>query len=262
MLNEDVHGIVPNGSTGEFTAMSHDERRLVAEITLDQVSGRVPVVPHIGAMTAAEAISLGKHAEESGSAGVMLVAPYYEPLDLAETLDFYRTVAGALSMPVMIYNLPVATGVNLLPSQVAALAREVENIQYVKDTSGDLSQASELIHEHGDVIKTFVGLDTLYFSSLAIGATGSVNGAANFIAPELVAIYDAVQEGDLAGARKIWVSVYPIMKFLVSGGYVSGVKGAMDIAGKSVGKPRLPIHPLPEDRHPEIVAALQHLASN
>lgn len=246
-----VHGIVPNGSTGEFPTQSFDERRQVVEITLDQVAGRVPVVPHIGAMTAGEAIRLGRHAEELGAAAVMVVSPYYEPLDLEETKDYYRRVAGALSVPVMVYNLPVATGVNLAPSEVAALAHEVETIRYVKDTSGDFNQGCELIHGYGDVIKTFVGLDTLYFAALAEGGAGSVNGAANFIAPELAAVYDATRAGDVETAGKVWASAYPVMKFLVSGGYVAGVKGAMDVIGRSAGDPRLPIHPLSDERRAE-----------
>lgn len=257
-----VHGIVPNGSTGEFTALSPEERRHVVEVTIDQVAGRIPVVPHIGAMTPSEAIALGRHAETSGASGVMLVAPYYEPLDTMEVMDFYRRVAGSLSIPVMIYNLPVATGVNLLPAQVAQLASEVDTIQYVKDTTGDLSQAAELIHGYGDVVKTFVGQDTLYFTALVEGSAGSVNGAANIIASPLVAVYDQVKAGQLAAARTTWESVYPVMKFLVSGGYVSGVKAALDVAGYSIGDPRLPIHPASSERRAEIEAALKHLAAS
>jgi 4-hydroxy-tetrahydrodipicolinate synthase len=256
-----VHALVPNGSTGEFPTQTHDERRRVVEITLDQAAGRVPVVPHIGAMTAADAIRLGRHAEEHGAAGVMVVSPYYEPLDLDETKDYYRRVAGALSLPVMIYNLPVATGVNLPPREVAALAREVDTIRYVKDTSGDFNQGCELIHEHGDVIKTFVGLDTLYFAALVEGGAGSVNGAANFIAPELAAVYDAARAGDLETAGKVWASVYPVMKFLISGGYVAGVKGAMDVIGRSAGDPRLPIHPMSGERRAEFSRIWQTLQS-
>lgn len=256
-----VHGLIPNGSTGEFTTLSHDERRRVTEIVIDQAGGRVPVIPQIGALTIKETVALAKHAEQAGAAAVMAVSPFYEPLDVEETCDFFRKVAGALSIPMMIYNIPVATGVNLLPAQVAGLAREVDQIQYVKDTSFDFSQASELIHEYGDVVKTFVGMDTLYFATLLVGGAGAVNGAANLITPELVAIYDAVQAGDLPGARAKWDLVYPIMKFLTSGPYAQGVKGASAIAGHPLGEPRAPLHPMDEERRDEIESALKRLAA-
>jgi len=255
-----VHGLVPCGSTGEFVAQSDAERRQTVEIVIDAAAGRVPVVPHVGALTTPEAVALAKHAEASGAAGVMVVAPFYEPLDLEETIAYFRAVADAVSVEIMIYNLPVATGVNLEPAVVASLAREVPNITMVKDTSGDMGQATKLIHDFGDVVKTFVGQDNLYFAALAEGGAGSVNGAANFITPQLVAVYDAVQAGRLTDARKIWDEVFPIMQFLVSGGYVAGVKGTFDELGQSIGDPRLPILPLSAERRAEIRTILSNLS--
>jgi 4-hydroxy-tetrahydrodipicolinate synthase len=192
-ISAGAHGLVPCGSTGEFAAMSPDERRAVVEVVLDQAGGRVPVIAHVGAMTTRDAVGLAKHAETSGAAAVMAVAPYYEPLTVGEIKHYFRAVAGAVTIPVVLYNLPVATGVNLTPDDVADLARDTENIRYVKDTTGDLSQAARLIHDYGDVIKTFVGWDTLFFASLLEGSPGSIVGAANFITPQLRAVYDAVQ---------------------------------------------------------------------
>jgi 4-hydroxy-tetrahydrodipicolinate synthase len=251
-----VHGLVPGGSTGEFAAMSGDERRQVTEVVIDQAGGRVPVVPHVGAMTTREAIGLAQHAEQAGAAGVMVVAPYYEPLTVAETKAYHRAVASAITVPVVVYNLPIATGVNLAPADVAELAGQVGNIRYLKDTTGDFSQAAVLVHEYGDVISTFVGHDTLFFAALVEGAAGSIVGAANFIAPDLVAIWDAVKAGDVAGAQARWQSIYPIMQFLVSGGYVTGVKGALELLGRSVGAPRAPIEPLGGDRADKLKAIL------
>lgn len=252
-----AHGLVPAGSTGEFAAMSGEERRRVAEVVIDQAAGRVPVVPGVGAMTTREAISLARHAEASGAAGVLAVAPYYEPLDLAETKRYFCDVADAVSLPVVVYNLPVATGVNLAPDDIRELALTCQNISYVKDTTGDLSQASRLIRDHGDVVKTFVGWDTLLLSSLVEGAPGSIVGAANINAAELVAMYDAVQDDRLKEARAIWAAEYPLMNFLVSGGYVAGVKGALDLAGRSVGHPRQPIAPLSDTRRQELSAIME-----
>lgn len=134
-IDEGVHGVIPCGSTGEFTTLTNDERRLVTEIVIDQTAGRVPVVPHIGALTAGEAIALGKHAEQKGADAVLTVAPFYEPLTPDDAMNYHRSVAGALSVPSMIYNIPIATGVNIDPELIGQLAREVEQIKYIKDTS-------------------------------------------------------------------------------------------------------------------------------
>jgi 4-hydroxy-tetrahydrodipicolinate synthase len=256
-----VHGLVPGGSTGEFAAMTGDERRQVTEVVIDQAAGRVPVVPHVGAMTTREAIGLARHAEQAGAAGVMVVAPYYEPLTVAETKAYHRAVASAISIPVVVYNLPIATGVNLAPADVVELAGQVGNIRYLKDTTGDFSQAAVLVHQHADVISTFVGHDTLFYAALLEGAAGSIVGAANFIAPDLVSIWDSIKAGEAAAARSTWESVYPIMQFLVSGGYVTGVKGALDLLGRSVGAPREPIEPLGDDRADELKGILARYGS-
>ncbi|MGO4428502.1 dihydrodipicolinate synthase family protein, partial [Streptomyces sp. MCAF7] len=136
-----VDGVVACGSTGEFAAMSAAERRQVVETVVDQAAGRVPVVAQTGALSTREAVELSRHAQAAGASVLMVVAPYYEPLTLDETLHYLRTVADAVDVPIMLYNLPGATGVNLSPETVGQLAREVENIQYIKDTSADMAQA-------------------------------------------------------------------------------------------------------------------------
>jgi 4-hydroxy-tetrahydrodipicolinate synthase len=255
-----VHGLVPCGSTGEFAAMSAAERRNVVDIVLDQTRGRVPVISHVGAMTTREAVELARHAEASGAAAVMAVAPYYEPLTVGEIKHYFRAVADAVSVPVVLYNLPVATGVNLTPADVDDLARGTENIRYVKDTTGDLSQAARLIHDYGDVITTFVGWDTLFFASLVEGAPGSIVGAANFLTPQLRAVYDAVQADDLATARSHWLPIFGVLQFLVSSGsYVAAVRGALDILGDSAGPARAPIEELPAGRRTELETLLKNL---
>ncbi len=255
-----VHGLVPCGSTGEFAALTAAERRTVVDVVIDQAGGRVPVVPHVGAMSTGEAIAHAKHAEQAGAAGLMVVAPYYEPLDLQETKRYFLDVASSVQVPIMVYNLPVATGVNLAPDEVAALARQAQNIKYVKDTSGDFSQAARLIHDHGDVLSTFVGWDTLYLAALVEGGAGSVNGAANFITPQLVDVYDKVQAGQITEAKQTWNEIFPLMQFLVSGGYVAAVKAALRILGYPAGASRQPIGDLPEERRNELEGILKTLA--
>ena len=256
-----IHGLVPCGSTGEFTSLSLDERKLVLEIVLDETAGRVPVVAHTGAMTTREAVSLSLHAERAGASAVMLVAPYYEPLTLNEVSRYYQDVAGSVGVGVMVYNLPAATGVNLNPEEIAKLAALVPNIRYVKDTSGDMSQAARLIHEYGDVISTFVGLDTLYFASILEGASGSVLGTGNLLPSELAAIWDALQAQELERARAMWAEIFPLMRFLVSGSYVAGLKSGLEILGFPIGVPRAPLEALGERQLSDLKTILSALPS-
>ncbi len=243
-----IHGLVSCGSTGEFTSLSIDERKLVLEIVLDETAGRVPVVAHTGAMTTREAVVLSQHAERAGASAVMVVVPYYEPLTLNEVSRYYQEVAASVGLSVMVYNLPAATGVNLSPPEIAKLAVSVPNIRYVKDTSGDMSQAAQLIHEYGDVVSTFMGFDTLYFASIVEGASGSVLGTANLVPNELAAIWDALQAQELERANALWAEVFPLMRFLVSGGYVAALKGGLEILGFPIGVPRAPLEALGEPR--------------
>ena len=239
-----VHGVVACGSTGEFSALTGDERRLVVETVVDQAAHRVPVVAQTGSTSTAEAVTLSRHAQSVGADVIMPVAPYYEPLSLAETTNYLRRVAGSVEIPVMLYNLPGATGVDLSPEVVATLAREVENIRFIKNTSSDMAQAAQLIHHYGDLVGTFLGWDSLILSSLVSGAAGVMAGTANVVPAEIVAVYDAVQAGDLQTARQAWSRVYPLLDAALSVNYVAAVKLALDAAGFPAGPTREPVLPL------------------
>jgi 4-hydroxy-tetrahydrodipicolinate synthase len=255
-----VHGVVACGSTGEFSALSGDERRLVVETVVDQAAHRVPVIAQTGSTSTSEAIALSRHAQSVGADVVMPVAPFYEPLSLAETTHYLRRVASSVEIPVMLYNLPGATGVDLSPDTVAALAREVENIRYIKNTSPDIAQAAQLIHHYGDLVGTFLGWDTLILSSLASGAAGVMAGTANVVPTEIVAVHDAVKAGDLEAARQAWARVYPLLDAALSVNYVAAVKVALEAAGFPAGSPREPVLPLdPADaaRITELAAAFR-----
>jgi 4-hydroxy-tetrahydrodipicolinate synthase len=242
-----VHGVVACGSTGEFSALTVDERRLVVETVVDQTAHRVPVIAQTGATSTAEAIRLSRHAQSAGADVVMPVAPYYEPLSVEETLTYLRAVAGSVDIPVMLYNLPVATGVDLHPDTVGALAREVENIRYIKNTTVDMAQSAVLIHKYGDVISTFVGWDSLLLSALAEGAAGVMAGTANVVPSELVAVYDAVSAGDLEGARKTWAQIYPLIEAIMDQPFIAAVKAGLAAVGFPVGTPRPPFAELDPD---------------
>ena len=239
-----VDGVVACGSTGEFAALSAAERRMVVETVVDQTAGRVPVVAQTGAVSTSEAVELSRHAEAAGASVLMVVTPYYEPLTLDETLHYLRTVADSVSVPIMLYNLPGATGVNLAPETVGALAREVDNIRYIKDTSANMAQAGQLIHNYGDVISTFVGWDSLLLAALTEGAAGVMAGTANVMPAHLVSIHRALSAGDLNRAHAEWNRIYPLMDAIMSAPFIPAVKSALEALGFPIGSPRQPLQPL------------------
>lgn len=257
LLADGVTGLVPVGSTGEFASLTSNERRRVAEVVIEQAGGRAPVVVHTGATTTKEAIELSKHAEQSGAAGLLLLPPYKDRLTVEETSSYFQAVADSTPLPVVVYNLPLSTGVNLTPEDIAAMAQNSPNIAYVKDTSGDWHQLTRSIHDYSDVYTTLVGWDTMLLGALVEGAAGCILGGTNITAKLFVKVYDAVQAGDLAAARAEWDRLYPLVRFLLSGGYVGGLKGALEAAGKSIGASRAPVVGLSGERQAEIATILK-----
>ncbi|MFF2317894.1 4-hydroxy-tetrahydrodipicolinate synthase [Arthrobacter sp. NPDC058097] len=255
-----VDGVVACGSTGEFAALTQAERRLVVETVVEHTAGRVPVVTQTGATSTAEAIQNSLHAQECGADVLMLIAPYYEPLSMAETTGYFRTVAEAVELPVMLYNYPFATGVNLDAETVGRLGREVENIRYIKDSSGDMGQATQLIHHHSGDISTIVGSDTLILAALTEGAPAVMAGTANLVPQEIVAVQRAVAAGDHVKARTEWNRIYPLIDAVLSAPYVPAVKAALELLGQPIGKPRPPVADLDAasvNRIEKLVAELQ-----
>jgi 4-hydroxy-tetrahydrodipicolinate synthase len=259
-----VDGVVACGSTGEFAALSSAERELVVKTVVEHAAGRVPVIAQTGATTTVEAIRLSRAAQEVGADVLMLVTPYYEPLTLEETIDYIKTVAASVQIPVMLYNIPAATGLNLDPATIATLAREVENIRYVKDSSANMEQALQLIHHHSNDIATFIGWDSYTFSALMEGAAGVMAGAANVVPREIVAVARALDAGDIAGAQAAWKHVYPVIDGLLSLPFVSAIKEALNLLGHPVGAPRHPVSALTADesaRVDELLNAVREVAS-
>lgn len=239
-IDAGVNGVVACGSTGEFAALSSDERRFVVQTVVEHAAGRVPVVAQTGAMSTAEAIRLSLHAQECGADVLMVVTPYYEALSLSETTGYLRTVAEAVELPVMLYNFPAATGVNLDAGTVGKLAREVDNIRYIKDSSGDMGQATQLIHNHSEHISTIIGADSLILAALTEGAPAVMAGTANLVPREIVAVYQAVAAGDFTTAQAEWNRIYPLIDAILSAPFVPAVKAALGVLGHPIGTPRRP----------------------
>lgn len=254
-----VDGVVAAGSTGEVGALSSDERRLLVDTVVEQAAGRVPVIAQTGATTTAEAIRLSRAAQRSGADVLMLITPYYEPLSTAETVAYIKDVAGAVDLPVMLYNIPSVTAVNLDPDTVRSLATEVDNVRYIKDSSANWEQALQLIHHHSDVIGTFIGWDAYLYSALAEGAAGVMAGTANVVPDEIVTVARLIAAGDLTGALARWQALYPVIDAMLSVPFIPAVKAGLALQGEPVGSPRRPTADLPAEAVDRIRAALSKL---
>lgn len=257
LVNAGVHGLVPGGSTGEFTALTLTERKHLTEICVKAASGRVPVIASTGALSTSETVELSVHAAEAGAAALMVVPPFYDAPDMPQLHDHLKAVHDASNLPIVYYNIPAATGVNLTAEQIAELG-DIEGVEYMKDTSGDAVALTELLLKHSDRITAFNGWDTLTFFGLATGAKGSVWGAANII-PELsMQLWNAVAvRGDLAEGRRLWQKIWPICSFLEAHNYAAAIKTGMELTGHSAGPVRKPFNLLDDTARAEFTRLLR-----
>ncbi|MGV9711060.1 dihydrodipicolinate synthase family protein [Gordonia sp. NPDC003424] len=262
LIDNGLHGLVPCGSTGEFAALTSDERKFVNKVVIDQAAGRVPVAPQTGSTSTAEAIELTKHAADNGADAVLLVQPFYEAPTRDEVIEYFATVGEAGKVPVIAYNLPGVTGMNLDRAFYRDLLERTDAVQYIKDTSGSIEQALDLIFNLGDAIDTFVGWDTILLPAFTVGAAGSIWGAPNFAPKECVAIYDLVKEGKTAEALEIFKRLWNVFDFLGKEGYAVATKAAAAAVGHDLGAPRAPYGPLSADKQDELTKLIAETGLN
>ena len=252
LVGAGVGGLVPGGSTGEFTTLSHAERRRLVEVTVEAAAGRVPVVAGTGALTTRETVELSLHAEETGAAAVMVVPPFYDALSWPELLAHYTAVADAIGIPIMYYNLPSASGVTLTAAQLRELP-----IACLKDTGGDATAATELIQTDGPILLN--GWDTLTFAALAAGVRAVVWGAASIVPEPCVELHRLlIDDIDLPAARELWARLWPLCQFLEGQSYPTAVKTACRLVGDATGPVRRPLLPLDDAATSELHALVEH----
>ncbi|KAJ9604924.1 hypothetical protein H2200_010313 [Cladophialophora chaetospira] len=239
IIDSGCHGLVPGGTTGEFTAMDLNERKHLTELCVKYAAGRVPVVAGVGSTNTREILDLSMHAAKAGATALMIVPPFYDPPNFEQLRELLAEVSEASKLPIVYYHIPSASGVSLNPQQLASLS-EV-GVKYLKDTSGNAPAYTELVFALADKITAFNGWDTLTFYGLAAGAKGCVWGASNII-PELsFQLWDAVAvKKDLELARELWKKIFPLCKFLEQHNYPSAVKTAMELQGIKTGGVRKP----------------------
>ncbi len=249
LIGAGVHGVFVLGTNSEFYALDEREKQEVIATTVAHVNKRVPVYAGTGAETTREVIRLTKMAEREGADGVSIITPYFIAPSQQEIFDHYRRIAETTSLPLMLYNNPgTCGGLKIDPETVARLA-EVPNILGVKDSSGDLQNTCEYVRVVPERFAVLMGRDTLIFQGLVSGARGAVPATGNVAPRLLVEIYETFQRGDLKASLAAQRKLSPLRMGLALGTQPSGVKGALDLMGLSIGPCRSPVGPLaPEKR--------------
>lgn len=239
-IKEGIHGLVPCGTTGEASTLDYEEHYKVIEVAVNAVNKRVPVIAGTGSNSTDETIEITQKAKDLGADAALIVTPYYNKPTQEGLYRHYKQVAESVDIPIVLYNVPGRTSVNMLPSTVARLA-EIKNIVAIKEATGDMKQVSEIIRLCGDKITLISGDDFTTLTLLALGGRGVISVSAN-IAPRLVAeMCDAWDRGDIKKARELHYRLEPLNQAMFIETNPVPAKTALSMMGKIKEEVRLPL---------------------
>lgn len=253
-----VHGLFAVGSQGEFWALDFEEKKRVIEVVVEEANGRVPVYAGSGATTTREAVRLTQMAATAGADFVSVITPFFISPSPDELYDYFVAVAKTSKVPVILYNNPGRTGVNMGVDLVARLA-QVDNIAGIKDSSGDMTLTGEFIRRCGPNFAVLAGRDTLIYATLVCGGAGAIAATANVVPSLVVEIYEAYMAGDLGSARAAQDRLAPLRLAFELGTFPVVIKEALALMGICSGHARAPIKPLPEAKREELKMVLREL---
>lgn len=259
LVADGVHGIAPLGSTGESAYLSDAEWEAVADTSIRAVRKRVPTVVGISDLTTAGAVRRARFAERAGADAVMVLPVSYWKLGNDEIVGHYRAIGDAIGIPVMLYNNPATSGVDMSPELIATICRTVDNVTMVKESTGDIMRMHRLAQLSEGAIPFYNGSNPMALAALAAGAAGWCTAAPNLNARLPLALVEAVRAGDLARAREVFHAQLPLLQFIVRGGLPVTVKAGLRLRGFDAGEPRRPLLPLDEDRTRELARLLAAL---
>jgi 4-hydroxy-tetrahydrodipicolinate synthase len=212
-IRNGTSGIVPCGTTGESATLSFEEHEKVIDVVLEAAAGRVPVIAGTGSNNTKEAVVLTRYAKKAGADAALIITPYYNKPTQKGLIDHFKAVAEAVDIPIVLYNVPSRTGVNMKAETVARLA-EVKNIVGVKEASGNLAQVCDILRMTPGKFCVLSGDDGLYFPMLALGAKGVISVVSNVAPKAMASLYDAFASGETARAREIHFRLWPLMEAL------------------------------------------------
>ncbi|MEO2083537.1 MAG: 4-hydroxy-tetrahydrodipicolinate synthase [Desulfurobacteriaceae bacterium] len=258
LIENGVDGIVPCGTTGESATLSYEEHEKVIALTIEQCRGRVKVIAGTGSNSTSEAIRLTRFAEEVKADGALLITPYYNKPNQEGLYLHFKAVAEAVSIPIVLYNVPGRTGVNMLPETVEKLSR-IDNIVAIKEATGSTNVATEIINLCGERISVFSGDDLTFFPLLAVGAKGVISVTANIVPEKMVEMFKAFKSGDLVKAQELHLELYPLSKVLFIDTNPIPVKTALSMMGKMEKEFRLPLCPTTPEKEERIREILKKI---
>jgi 4-hydroxy-tetrahydrodipicolinate synthase len=233
-------GIVPCGTTGESATLSHEEHDRVIEITINAVKKRVPVIAGTGSNSTAEALRLTAHAYKAGADAALIVCPYYNRPTQEGLYQHFKTIAENVPIPIMPYNIPSRTGVNLMPEMVAKLSK-IKNIVGIKEASGSIKQMSDIIDLCGEDFAVLSGDDIFTLPLLAMGGAGIISVVSNVVPSDMAGLVDAFDAGDIARAKKLHHKMSALIEALFIEVNPVPVKAALALMGKIKYEYRLPL---------------------
>ncbi len=240
-IENGTNGIVPCGCTGEAATLSHEEQKKCIRFAVERIAGRVAVIAGAGSNNTREAVDLTKYAKEVNADAALLIMPYYNKPTAAGQIAHYTTIANAVDIPIMLYNVPSRTGMNMDPKTVAEL-NKLPNIVSIKEAAGSVDQVSQ-IKSLCDII-VMSGDDSLTLPMMAVGGTGVVSVAANVVPGEVAALCAKANAGDFAAAREIHYQLMPLFKGLFFETNPMPVKAALAKMGLIENVLRLPLVPM------------------
>jgi 4-hydroxy-tetrahydrodipicolinate synthase len=255
-LENGTEGIVPCGTTGESATLSHAEHERVIELAVKIVNKRVPVIAGTGSNSTAEALRLTMSAKASGADGALVITPYYNKPTQVGLYEHFKRIAQSVDLPIVLYNVPGRTGVNMLPSTVARLA-ELDNIVAIKEASGSLTQMTEILSLCGNRISLLSGDDFVTLPVLAIGGKGIISVVANVVPDKVAKLVSEFEAGDVAGAARLQLQLFPLCQAMFYETNPIPVKTALSLMGKIEGGLRPPLCPM----SPENLAKLKNTLS-
>ncbi len=234
-----VHGIVPCGTTGEFVNLTTDEKKKVIDIVIDEATSRTSVVIGTGASGTDEALEMTAHAKDVGADAALIVTPYYLKPSNRGIYQHYDTIAKEVDLPIILYNIPQCTGVQLSWQMVEDLA-EIPNIVGLKDSSGQLGYILAVLEKVRDKISVMCGHDEVVVAALAAGCSGAILASANLIPDIWVRVYDLVKKSKLQEARELQYKIQKMARIIAGSGAV-GTKAGLNMMGMKVGPVRGPL---------------------
>ena len=263
-IEKGVHGLVVTGSTGEFAALSDEETKKIHEASVEHVNGRVPLIAGTAACSTIKVIETTRYAQDVGVDGALVVPPFYSKIDDEEIFNHYESIGKSVDLPIMLYNNPFTSKIDIKPELISKIS-EVDNIKYVKESSGDITRIWKILDLTKGKMTVFCGADNLALESFFVGAKGWICVAANIFPRETSLLYELANfKKDHVRALKHYQALLPLYNYLEDTGKFTHIaKYGLELRGMKAGLPREPFLPLSDqqkEKAREIIQNIQKLS--